>query len=270
MENNQKIITIMGSGSSGKTTTALKLATALAAHKKTVIILALDGDCPVIPYVMPVNIEQEVSLADLFSREELTEFEVDKACIPVPNHEFLQMIGYRSGDVGQRAMEEQVTSLFSLLQSKADYLLVDCASNLSDLPSKIAVELADIVLQLGTACPKGLAYYSVADKVFTADKTCHFLVNNFKKSEDVATISKAYGGVSYVFPYCEELWTQLLERNLFSPLTKPSSLVYEKEMEKLLGDLFRLFPEKQVIYKKRGPVGRFFRWIIHGEGKGEF
>ncbi len=270
MENNQKIITIMGSGSSGKTTTSLKLATALAGHKKTVIILALDGDCPVMPYVMSKNVVQEVSLADLFSREEMTEFEVEQACIPVANHEFLQMIGYRGGDMGEKATEEQVTSLFSLLQSKADYLLVDCSSNLSDLPSKIAVELADIVLQLGTACPKGLSYYSVADKVYTAEKTCHFLVNNYRKTEDVASISKAYGGVSYVFPHCEELWTQLLERNLFSPLESPSSLTYRKEMEKLLGDLFRLFPEKQVIYKKRGPLVRFVRWVIHGEGKGEF
>lgn len=214
--------------------------------------------------------EQEVSLADLFCREEITEFEVDRACIPVPNHEFLQIIGYRNGDFATIGTEEQITSILSLLQLRADYILVDCATNLSNLPSKIAVELADTVLQLGTACPKGLSYYSVADKVYTAEKTSHFLVNNYRKSEDVATISKAYGGVSYVFPYCDELWVQLLERNLFSPLVSAGSLQYMKEMEKLIGDLFRLFPDKQVIYKKRNAVQRFFRRLVHGEGKGEF
>lgn len=270
MEKNKNIIAIMGSGSSGKTTTAMKLATALAGHKKKVIVLTLDSECPVIPYVMPMNVNQEVSLGDLFSREELTEFEVDKACIPVPEHEFLEMIGYRCGDLGEKPTEEQVTTLISLLQPRADVLVIDCATNLADLPTKVAVELADIVLQLGTASPKGLAYYSVADKLYTAKETTHFVVNNYRKSEDVSTMSKAYGGVSYVFPHCEELWTQLLERKLFTSLTLPSSLKYQKEMEKLLGDLFSLFPEKKVVYVKRGPVGRFFRWVIHGEGQGEF
>lgn len=263
-------IAIMGSPASGKTITTMKLATALAGHKKSVIIVTLDGYCPVIPYIMPSNVVQERSFGELLRGKSMSESDVFQACTPIPNHTYLKIVGYRLGETNHATTEEEMINFLSLLQLMADYILVDCTSRFDDLATKVAVEFADVVFQLGTSTTKGLTYYANADSLYQVDDRGIFLVGNYKKGQPLQNMKKAYGEVEYVLPYCEELERQLLEVNLFTPLETPASKGYREEMQKILADVFKLFPEKKVVYKKRPFYHRIAFWLVKGEGKGEF
>lgn len=265
-----KIIAIMGSPSSGKTMTSIKLATALAGHKKTVVIVALDGNCPVIPYVLPSQVRHDVSLGDLLHSDDLDESNIQKACISVPDHTFIKILGYRLGETGVSASEEQITSLIQRLQESFDFVLLDCTCVFEDNSNKVAILLADILLQLGTATTKGLTYYASADQYYDMADRGIFIVGNYQSNQDKAGMSKAYGEVQYILPYCEELSQQLLEVDLFAPLKEGASKDYKEEIDHILGDVFHLFPEKMVIYKKRPMLHKFAYWILNGNGKGEF
>ena len=57
-----KMLTIMGSPGSGKTTTAVKLARTLAARRKNVILVLCDPFTPVIPALLPAGTVHDTSL----------------------------------------------------------------------------------------------------------------------------------------------------------------------------------------------------------------
>ena len=63
-----KMLTIMGSPGSGKTTTAVKLARTLAARRKNVILVLCDPFTPVIPALLPAGTEHDTSLGFLLRR----------------------------------------------------------------------------------------------------------------------------------------------------------------------------------------------------------
>ncbi len=57
-----KMLAILGSPGSGKTTAAVKLACALAAQKKNVIVVHCDPFTPVIPMLLPAGTVHDTSL----------------------------------------------------------------------------------------------------------------------------------------------------------------------------------------------------------------
>lgn len=266
------IVTIMGSPSSGKTTMALKLASALAGRKKTVIILSLDAHCPTMPYVLPSQVEQKVTLGDLLSLQQITRGMINDACITVPDHEFLQIIGYGLGESSPKSpvTAECFTDLLSEIQPLADYIILDCTSNLNDILTKTAIELGDIIFQLGSATTKGLTYYANADQFYPIKERGIFVVGNHRHGQDVDAISKAYGGIQYIIPFCKELEKQILEVSLFSPLKERESKEFRKVFVLILSEVFNIAPEQEIIYKKQTPLQKMIRWVLHGDAKGEF
>ena len=56
-----KMLTIMGSPGSGKTTTAVKLARTLAARRKNVILVLCDPFTPAIPALLPAGTVHDTS-----------------------------------------------------------------------------------------------------------------------------------------------------------------------------------------------------------------
>lgn len=268
--NISNIVTIMGSPSSGKTTMSIKLASTLAGRKKSAIIVSLDSHCPAIPYVLPSNIMQKVTLGDIFKYDKVSRGMINDACIPIPDHEFLQIIGYGLGESPTPVSMEIFTDFLSEIQPLADYIILDCTSNLDDVLTRTAIQLGDVVFQLGSANTKGLTYYANADPLYNQKDVGIFVVGDHRHQQDVDAISKAYGGARYVLPNCEEIERQLLEVTLFSPLKSKESRAFKQVFVDILADVFDIFPEKRIIYKKQSMLQKITRWILHGDGKGEF
>ena len=92
------MLAIVGSPASGKTTLAVKLAAEIAKKKKNVIVVCSDPFVPSVPFLLPMDMEQEVSLGALLTAPSLTQNKILEACVPVPANEYISLLGYRMGE----------------------------------------------------------------------------------------------------------------------------------------------------------------------------
>ena len=252
------VLAVMGSPGSGKTTTAVKLALALAAHKKNVIVVFCDPFTPVIPALMPANTTHDTSLGSLVTSPSLTQSSILNACVPVEENEFVSLLGYRSGESLMnypKITRDKVIEFFVTLRHLADYIIIDCSAVFeADPTSIIAIEMADQVLKLGTANLKGISYYQthglmMADSRFRKE-THHTVIGNLKVGQDWEAVSGQYGGVEYVLPYLAELEQQENEQALFHALTSLESNAYLSEIDRMTADLFGVQTKRQMAGKK--------------------
>lgn len=238
-----KVIAVMGSQGSGKTTAALKLALALSAAKKNVIVVFCDPFTPVIPAVLPAHVPHDTSLGSLLTAPALTQTTILNACVPTEKSDYISLLGYCAGESLMhypQITREKAVEFFVLLRYLADYIIVDCTSTFeADPASIVAIELADRVLKLGTANLKGVSYYlthnpMLADSRFRKN-THSTVIGNLKTGQDWEAASQQLGGADFVLPYAPELEQQYDELALLVPLTQPESAGYSAAIQRILG-----------------------------------
>lgn len=243
-----KVIAVMGSQGSGKTTAALKLALVLSAAKKNVIVVFCDPFTPVIPAVLPAHMTHDTSLGSLLTAPTLTQATILNACVPTEKNDYISLLGYCAGESLMhypQITREKAVEFFVLLRYLADYIIVDCTSTFeADPASIVAIELADRVLKLGTANLKGVSYYlthnpMLADSRFRKDTHCT-IIGNLKTGQDWEAAAQQLGGADFVLPYAPELGQQFDELSLLMPLTQPESAGYTVAIQRILG----IQPEK--------------------------
>lgn len=243
-----KVIAVMGSQGSGKTTAALKLALALSAAKKNVIVVFCDPFTPVIPAVLPAHVPHDTSLGNLLTAPELTQTTILNDCVPTEKSDYISLLGYCAGESLMhypQITREKAVEFFVLLRYLADYIIVDCTSTFeADPASIVAIELADRVLKLGTANLKGVSYYlthnpMLADSRFRKD-THSTVIGNLKTGQDWEAAAQQLGGADFVLPYAPELEQQFDELALLMPLTQTESAGYSAAIQRILG----IQPEK--------------------------
>ncbi len=248
-----KIISLMGSPGSGKTTTAVKLAVELSRAKKNVIIVCCDPFVPAIPYLLAAATNHEISLGSLLTAPALSQKEILKACIPVERNEYISFLGYRSGESLMhfpKITRDKAVEFFVLLRYLADCIIVDCSSVFeADLTSIIAIEMADQVLKLGTANLKGISYFQthnimLADSKFQKDRQTN-VISNVKTGQEWGAVGQQYGGAPFILSYLLELEQQCDELSLFSPLTSKEGAIYTAQIRKLLQEIFPLESEQE-------------------------
>lgn len=279
-----KVIAVMGSQGSGKTTAALKLALALSALKKNVIVVFCDPFTPVIPTVLPANITHDTSLGSLLTAPVLIQTTILNACVPAEKNDYISLLGYRAGESLMnypQITRERAVEFFVLLRYLADYIIVDCTSSFeADPASIVAIELADRVLKLGTANLKGVSYYlthnsMLADSRFRED-IHSTVIGNVKVGQDWEAVAQQLGGADFVLPYTPELEQQYDELALLIPLTQPESTGYIAAIERILGiqperSKTKIVPElisKQEVSKKVKDKVPFR--LPFTKGRGEF
>lgn len=280
----EKMLTIMGSPGSGKTTTAIKLARALAAERNNVIVVLCDPFTPAIPSLIPAGMTHDTSFGLLLTSPGITQKNILDACVPVAGSGYISLLGYRMGESLMsypKVTRDRALEVFVLLRYLADYVIIDSTTVLeADPASFVAIETADIVLKMGTANLKGVSWFRTHAPMLSDSryrKGSHFMaVGNLKAGQDWEAVAGEFGGVDYVLPYSEELEQQDHEMNLFLPLFSPESKSYQAEISHILRDIFS-FPEKMetdtVLYSNEGMKkdhGRM-KWKLPFSGnRGEF
>lgn len=253
-----KILAVMGSPGSGKTTTAVKLAAALARQKKNVIVVFCDPFTPVMPVLLAPDAIHDTSLGELLTAPGLTQANILNACVPVQDSDYISLLGYKSGESLMqypKITRDKAVELFVSLRYLADYIILDCAAVFeADPASFVGIEIADRVLRLGTANLKGISYFQTHNPMLEDSRfdkgRFQTAIGCLKVGQDWEAVSGQYGGVDHVMPYVAELEQQDNERTLFQPLKAQESFPYNTEIDRLLGNLFGL--QTAAAFKGKG------------------
>lgn len=240
---NPALVLLWGSPSSGKTVTALKLAQALTAKRKNVLILCSDALCPSIASICPQQANDQPSLGELLSLPTVSQDDVLRYSLPVKSNPHLAFLGYKKGDHPfsyPNYSHERVSDVLTLARHTADIVLVDGASYFANqLLTTAALERADLVLRFHTADLKSMMFYDsylplLSDSRFKQAKTLS-LLSNVKPGQDSRTYRQVVGDISVELPHAAVLEQQTWEAKLLEPLpASKDSNAYEQALMQLL------------------------------------
>lgn len=276
MEQHGNMLAITGSPGSGKTTLAVKLTAEIARKRKNVILVCGDPFVPSIPFLLPMDGEQEESLGALLTAPALTQDKILRACVPVPGCEYVSLLGYKLGEnlmSYPKVTRERAVEFLVCLRHLADYVILDCTSVFeADVFSILAMEMADRVLWVGTSNLRGISYYrSHAGMLEGRADTGKYLnaIGNYKVGQEWESAAGQYGGAAFIFPYVAELEKQYDEARLWDAMTSREAAPFQTEVKKLLAEAFGLHEAKQGAgnpEKRKLVVRSPFVW----KNKGEF
>jgi hypothetical protein len=153
-----RIVNVLGSPNSGKTTLIIKLAKVIGKHKKVICVFT-DDVTPVIPQ-LDVSEEDVLSIGTLLDLGFMSREDVLKALIPIEDD--IAVIGYLSQENKYRYRDysqEDCNDLILQLKNIADVVLVDCSNLESQLVKAFMLQsnTKDIILYSNDI--KSLTYY---------------------------------------------------------------------------------------------------------------
>lgn len=247
-EDNQ-VLAVWGSPSSGKTIMSVKIARYIASQKKNVILVLADMSAPPLPFICPPSdLEAEMSMGNILGAAHVTETLIKQNAILHRKNEYLTMLGMLKGENAftyPPYTETQAKELLSELRKMADYIVIDCTSNITgDVLSAVSLIESDAVLRLVSCDLKSISYLSsqlplLLDNKFNANKQ-YKAASNVDDFQADDNIEQVVGGVSFKIPHSEEVYKQFLSGNLFAGLSDKSSKDFRKAVAKIANEVFEL------------------------------
>ena len=244
-----QVLAVWGSPSSGKTIMSVKLARYIASQKKNVILVLADMSAPPLPYVCPSSdLESELSLGNILGAAHVDENLVKQNAILHKKNEYLTMFAMLKGENAfsyAPYTETQARELVHVLRQLADYIIIDCTSNITnDVLSAVSLIESDAVLRLVSCDLKSISYLNsqlplLLDNKFNANKQYKAAsnVSSFQADDEIEQI---VGGVSFKIPHSDEVYKQFLAGNLFGGLTEKDSKDFRKAVSKIANEVFEL------------------------------
>lgn len=225
-----KMIAIWGAPNSGKTTFAVKLASAIyERYNSTVLMLSCDNSTPSLPSLFP-NFKSDdlYSVGVPLSKTEITQQELIKSIVTLKNKINLGFLGYKDGEnkfTYPDYDEEKAHALIEGLKSLADFVIVDCTSSLDNVLSSVAIQEADEVIRLATPTLKCINYFASQLPLYTDPKyrlDRQIIGLNVTESDCYMPIDEVKNHlkeVSFTLPYCHEIRQQTADGELFKPVS---------------------------------------------------
>jgi len=131
-----QVLAVWGSPSSGKTIMSVKLARYIASQKKNVILVLADMSAPPLPYVCPSSdLESELSLGNILGAAHVDGNLVKQNAILHKKNEYLTMFAMLKGENAfsyAPYTETQAREFIHALRQLADYIIIDCTSNITN------------------------------------------------------------------------------------------------------------------------------------------
>lgn len=241
-----QILAVWGSPSSGKTLTAVKIAREMSLNKKNVAVVLCDVVSPSLPTVLKTKKPAEVSIGEVLSASGVTQELILKSSVCPDKTPYISFLGYKAGEnvfTYAEYAKERAVDLLVLLRHIADYVVVDCASSLTDsILSTAALEVADAVLRLGTCDLKGVSYFMsslplIADHRFKPEQHIRVL-SDIKPRQATGGYENAYGGVSYKLPHVDAVEEQFYSLALLDGLSGKEAKAYEPVIRAIVREVF--------------------------------
>jgi MinD superfamily P-loop ATPase len=221
-----KVIAVWGAPNSGKTTFATKLARAIYdTYQATVIVVYTDNETPTLPVIFPNYKKEDLcSVGMALAQTDIDRHDVVKQMVTIKDKQNLCFLGFTDGEnkYTYPAFDAtKVRSLYSVLSSLADYVIIDCTSSLKNPLSKVAVREADEVIRLSAPTLKSVSYLAsqlplYADPMFRLEQ--HIEGINVTDEDLYMPIEEAKShlhDVRFTIPYSRAVKQQMLDGNLY-------------------------------------------------------
>ena len=217
-----KMIAVCGSPESGKTTASLKIAQEFYYEKKgSVVFLSPDMCVPSMAFIFPHSKESDLfSIGKALDKTDIYQEDVLKQLVPVKTMRNFGFFGYTAGENEfsyPRPTEDKITELFRVMKEIADYVVVDCVSDVDDLISRMAINKADSVIQMITPDLKCMAYYSSQANMFENAEEHSFKVLCIRDRDVYLPKEEVIGyfkNVQFTLPYSRSLKQQVITGTL--------------------------------------------------------
>ena len=222
-----KVIAICGSPGSGKTTIGLKLAQNLCRHQKeSVLFVSLDLVAPTLGYLLPHHKATGLhSLGEVLNRTNIYREDVMKQIV-TDNH--LSNLGYLGFLLGEnpytypRPTEDKIMELFHCLREIAEYVVIDCTSDNTDLLSALSQREADSVIQIISPDLKGMTYFTSNKELCVGNPHKITMVINVTERDlylPIQEMKNHFKSNPIVLPYCFRLKQQMITGTLSEKTT---------------------------------------------------
>lgn len=223
-----KVIAVTGSPGSGKTTTAVKIAQEIQAHKNGIVLyVSLDWTVPSLSYIFPQHKSTELfSIGKIFDLIDIYKEDVLKQTVTTKEMPNLGYLGFKSGENRYSypfPTEDKIISFFEILKSLSDFVIVDCTNNSDDIVTEYAIKNADRIIEIISPDLKGITYLSsIAKDQFTAEqslKVINITYNNLYLP--IQEVKKCCDGINtkLTLPFSSELEKQAITGTLSSRLS---------------------------------------------------
>jgi cellulose biosynthesis protein BcsQ len=238
-----KKLTIFGSGGSGKTTLAVKLALELRRQKADAVVLFLDFFTPMLPLI--TQKPNTKSLGSLLEESKIDEKKILEYLLPLSGGGQVACLGYSLTEnaMSHRSVSKnKIYGLINALSEMTDYVIFDCLSmHYADKFSLAALEEADTLIGLYEHNEKSVVNFS---------SNFPFLQNKYQDKNMLLGLSKVEGNLGgnssvllgenaagildFVMPFVPLLEEQMSEAKLHKPMHGKLTKRYEGCLERIV------------------------------------
>ncbi len=195
-----KIIAVWGSPESGKSTFAVKLATAIySSFQTSVITLFTSMETPMLPILFPFTKKEDMgSVGVPLSKTDVEQSDIINNLITVKELQNFGFLGYKTGEnkfTYPKFGKAKAESLLNELTRLSDYVIVDCSSILeNDILAQTAIEKADQIIRVSSPDLKSLCFYISQLPVYADGKYRLYNLSHFDR-HNVLKISESFNSV---------------------------------------------------------------------------
>lgn len=214
----------------------MTLARILASKSNSVILISTSRTVPMLKVLVPSQrIDKTHSLGGLFLSSSFNQEDVCKKIVFPPHCENLGIMGMATGDTPNTysgiILRERVIQLLSILSGLADFIIVDCMSNVSqsnDPLGNAALSIANLIIETLTADAMGIEYRSAMHPIVAEAKESRpniTVLSNYTPQHPLKEIESLIPEVKYNLPKSAEIQEFLLSGSFHNPKTN-EGLVY--------------------------------------------
>lgn len=234
-----KMIAVSGSPESGKTSFSLKLAQELYYQKKgTVLFLSPDMRVPSMAYIFPHSKSSDLfSIGKALDKTDIYTEDVLKQLVPFKTMRNFGFFGYTAGENKYsypRPTEDKIAALFRVMKEFADYVIVDCVSDMDDLITRMAINRADHVIQMAAPDLKSIAYYTSQAEMYEniVERGIKALcIRDRDVYLPIEEVKSHFKDISVILPYSRPLKQQVITGTLSERL---SDIHYRKQVSAII------------------------------------
>lgn len=238
-----KLIAVCGSPNSGKTTLSMKVAKSIYDNNKgrTVIFVSPDVITPTLGYIFPNSKDENMySLGVALDKTDIFKEDVERQFVTTKTMRDFAFLGFKLCENRYSypdPTEDKICQLFAALREEADYIIIDCTSDESDLISNIAKRDCDIAIQVYNPDIKSMVFYCSCINQFLmiegkTVKVLNTLDNDLYLPMD--EVQKKCGDMKFVVPYSRQLKQQMITGTLSEKLHDNKYLKVIDEIAKVV------------------------------------